>query len=48
MLNYDFYPFKFSKSKLAMTAHILYSKIDSKNVSTFSKELLKNNKKNGF
>ena len=37
----DFYPFKSSKAKLAMTAHILYSKIDSKNVSTFSKNLIK-------
>ena len=33
----DFYPFKSSSAKLAMTAHILYTKIDSKNVSTFSK-----------
>ena len=37
----DFYPFKSSQSKLAMTAHILYSKIDSKNVSTFSKKVIK-------
>ena len=46
----DFYPFKFSKSKLAMTAHILYSKIDSQNVSTFSKKIIKNiiRKKIGF
>ena len=36
----DFYPFKSTNSKLAMTAHILYSKIDSKNVSTFSKKLI--------
>ena len=36
----DFYPFKSSYSKLAMTAHILYSKIDSKNVSTFSKKII--------
>ena len=36
----DFYPFKFTYSKLAMTAHILYSKIDSKNVSTFSKKII--------
>jgi beta-N-acetylhexosaminidase len=43
MLNkIDFYPFKFSRSKLAMTAHILYSKIDSKNVSTFSNKIIKN------
>ena len=38
----DFYPFKKSLAKLAMTAHILYSKIDSKNVSTFSKKIIKN------
>ena len=36
----DFYPFKSTYSKLAMTAHILYSKIDSKNVSTFSKKII--------
>ncbi len=46
----DFYPFKFSSAKLAMTAHILYSKIDSKNVSTFSKIIIKDiiRKKIGF
>ena len=33
----DFYPFKSTSAKLAMTAHIQFSKIDSKNVSTFSK-----------
>ena len=38
----DFYPFRKSSAKLAMTAHILYSKIDSKNVSTFSKKIIKN------
>ncbi len=38
----DFYPFKSSKAKLAMTAHILYSKIDPKNVSTFSNKIIKN------
>ena len=37
----DFYPFKSSKAKLAMTAHILYSKIDSQNVSTFSSKVIK-------
>ena len=36
----DFYPFKFSKAKFAMTAHILYSKIDKKNVATFSKKII--------
>tara|TARA_B100001057_G_scaffold123122_1_gene121979 strand:- start:10328 stop:11272 length:945 start_codon:yes stop_codon:yes gene_type:complete len=46
----DFYPFKLSPAKLAMTAHILYSKIDSKNVSTFSHKIIKNiiRKKIGF
>ena len=38
----DFYPFKSSSAKLAMTAHILYSKIDTKNVSTFSRKIIKN------
>ncbi len=37
----DFYPFKNSSAKLAMTAHILYRKIDSTNVSTFSKKIIK-------
>ncbi len=48
--NIDFYPFKSSSAKLAMTAHILYSKIDNKNVSTFSKKIIKNiiRKKIGF
>ena len=36
----DFYPFKFSKAKLAMTAHILYPKIDKKNVATLSKKII--------
>ena len=46
----DFYPFKSTCSKLAMTAHILYTKIDSKNVSTFSKKIIKGiiRKKIGF
>jgi len=46
----DFYPFKSTSSKLAMTAHILYSKIDSKNVSTFSSKIIKKiiRKKIGF
>ena len=46
----DFYPFKFTSAKLAMTAHILYSKIDKKNVATFSKKLIKKiiRKKIGF
>ena len=37
----DFYPFKFSSAKLAMTAHIVYKKIDSKNISTFSSKIIK-------
>ena len=46
----DFYPFKSTSSKLAMTAHILYSKIDSKNISTFSKKIINEiiRKKIGF
>ena len=46
----DFYPFKFTSAKLAMTAHILYSKIDKKNVATFSKKVIKKiiRKKIGF
>ena len=46
----DFYPFKSSYSKIAMTAHILYSKIDSKNVATFSKKIINEiiRKKIGF
>ena len=46
----DFYPFKSSKAKLAMTAHVLYSKVDEKNVSTFSKKIIKKiiRKKIGF
>tara|TARA_X000001036_G_scaffold411879_1_gene424973 strand:+ start:2162 stop:3106 length:945 start_codon:yes stop_codon:yes gene_type:complete len=46
----DFYPFKLSSAKLAMTAHILYKKIDSKNVATFSKKIVNKiiRKKIGF
>ena len=46
----DFYPFKSTYSKLAMTAHILYSKIDSKNAATFSKKVINEiiRKKIGF
>ena len=36
----DFYPFKSNSSKLAMTAHVLYKKIDNKNVATFSKKII--------
>ena len=46
----DFYPFKSTSAKLAMTAHILYSKIDPKNVSTFSSKIINKiiRKKIGF
>ena len=37
----DFYPFRLSNAKFAMTAHILYSKLDKKNVATFSKKIIK-------
>ena len=48
--NIDFYPFKLSNAKLAMTAHILYPKLDKMNVATFSKKIIKNviRKKIGF
>ena len=36
----DFYPFKSSKAKFAMTAHILYSEIDKKHVATLSKKII--------
>ena len=39
--NIDFYPFKLSKAKLAMTAHILYTKLDNKNPATHSKRIIK-------
>ncbi len=38
--NIDFYPFKLTSAKMAMTAHILYSKIDLKNVTTFSSKII--------
>ena len=46
----DFYPFKGNPAKLAMTAHILFKKIDRENVTTFSKKIIKNiiRKKLGF
>ena len=49
-LSNDFFPFKSNHSKLAMTAHILYKKIDSKYVATFSKKVIKEiiRKKIGF
>ncbi len=36
----DFFPFRSSSSLFAMTAHILYSKIDKNNVATFSKKII--------
>ena len=36
----DFYPFKSSNAKFAMTAHILYQKLDKYNVATFSKKII--------
>ncbi len=46
----DFYPFKNSKAKIGMTAHILYKNLDKKNVATLSKKIIKNiiRKKLGF
>tara|TARA_A100001015_G_scaffold130603_1_gene144892 strand:- start:1256 stop:2200 length:945 start_codon:yes stop_codon:yes gene_type:complete len=46
----DFYPFKLSKAKFAMTAHILYKNIDKNNVATFSKTIIEKiiRKKIGF
>ena len=37
----DFYAFKSLNSQFAMTAHILYKKIDKKNVATFSKKIIR-------
>ena len=46
----DFFPFKSNSSQFAMTAHILYSAIDKKNVATFSKKIISQiiRKKIGF
>jgi len=46
----DSYPFKLINAKLAMTAHVLYQKIDKYNVATFSKKIIKETirKKIGF
>ncbi len=46
----DFFPFKSNPSKIAMTAHIMYEKIDKKNVATFSKKIISQiiRKKIGF
>jgi len=50
LISIDCYPFKLTKAKLAMTAHILYKKIDPLNVGTFSKKIIKEliRKKIGF
>ena len=37
----DFSPFASSPSYFAMTAHVIYHKIDKKNVATFSKKIIK-------
>ena len=39
--NVDFFPFKNSQSRFAMTAHILYQNLDKKNVATFSNAIIK-------
>ena len=46
----DFLPFKSNPSAFAMTAHILYTKLDKNNVATFSKKIILNiiRKKIGF
>ena len=46
----DFVPFKSSSSNFAMTAHVLYKKIDKVNVATFSRKIIKEiiRKKMGF
>ena len=48
--SFDFLPFKSNSSIFAMTAHILYSKIDKNNVATFSKKIISKiiRKKIGF
>jgi beta-N-acetylhexosaminidase len=38
----DFTPFKLNLAKFAMTAHILYQKIDNTNVATFSNKIISN------
>ena len=50
LIKKDFLPFKSNNSFFAMTAHIIYSKIDKKNVATFSKKIISKiiRKKIGF
>jgi len=38
--NTDFHPFKYNPAQFAMTAHIIYTKIDKKNVATLSKKII--------
>ena len=47
---FDFYPFKETKSRFGMTAHIRYNSLDKKNVATFSKKIINEiiRKKIGF
>ena len=42
LINNDFKCFKNNKSHFAMTAHVLFKKIDSKNCATHSKNIVKN------
>ncbi len=46
----DFFPFKNINSKFAMTAHVIYQKLDKKNVASFSKKVISEiiRKKIGF
>ena len=50
LIKKDFFPFKSNNSLFAMTAHIVYSKIDNENVATFSKKIVSEiiRKKIGF
>ena len=41
LMNKDFIPFKYKKTFFAMTAHIIFDKIDNKNTVTHSKKLIK-------
>ncbi len=46
----DFYPFKKNSSMFAMTAHVIYKRLDKFNVATFSQKIIKDiiRKKIGF
>ena len=41
LINNDFYPFKNKKAFFAMTAHIIFNKIDKKNTVTHSSKLIR-------